>query len=142
MYFFGVHRLALDDKSRMRIPNKFRAKLSDNYFLCGGTDGCLFVLGEEEFNSLFTQKLSELKLNEDEKQSALRSLASTMQVPEEDAQGRFILQNNLKAYAGISKKVVFVGVLNRIEIWSEEVYEAKFGQAKADINSVVKLLQV
>lgn len=142
MQFFGVHKIALDEKSRMRIPNKFRAKLNDNYIICGGTGGCLFVLGEEEFNSLFTNKLSELKLNEEDKQEALRALSSTMQVPEEDAQGRFILQNNLKSYASINKKMVFVGVLNRIEIWAEEVYEAKWGQSKPDINAVVKLLQV
>ncbi|HKL74205.1 MAG TPA: division/cell wall cluster transcriptional repressor MraZ [Clostridia bacterium] len=142
MQFFGVHRLALDDKNRMRIPNKFRAKLNDNYIICGGTGGCLFVLGEEEFNSLFTDKLSELKLNDEEKQEALRGLASTMQVPEEDAQGRFVLQGNLKSYAGINKKIVFVGVLNRIEIWPEELYEEKWGKNKLDINSVVKLLQV
>ncbi|NLL56151.1 MAG: division/cell wall cluster transcriptional repressor MraZ [Clostridiales bacterium] len=142
MQFFGVHRIALDDKNRMRIPNKFRAKLSDNFIICGGTDGCLFVLGEQEFNALFTDKLNDLKLNEEEKQDALRALASTMQVPEEDAQGRFILQNNLKSYANINKKMVFVGVLNRIEIWSEEAYEARWGQNKLDINSVVKLLQV
>jgi MraZ protein len=142
MQFFGVHKIALDEKNRMRVPNKFRAKLADNYIICGGTDGCLFVLGEDEFNSLFTSKLNELKLNDEEKQDALRALSSTMQVPEEDAQGRFVLQNNLKAYASINKKMVFVGVLNRIEIWAEDIYEAKWGQNKMDINAVVKLLQV
>lgn len=142
MQFFGVHRLALDDKNRMRIPNKFRAKLEDNYIICGGIDGCLFVLGEDNFNSLFTQRLTELKLSDAEKQEALRGLASTMQVPEEDAQGRFVLQSNLKNFAGINKKMVFVGVLNRIEIWSEEIYEARWGANKPDINTVVSLLQV
>lgn len=142
MHFFGVHKLALDEKNRMRIPNKFRAKLSDNYIICGGTDGCLFVLGEEEFNALFTDKLDSLMLSDTEKQDALRKLASTMQVPEEDAQGRFVLQGNLKSFASINKKLVFVGVLSRIEIWSEEVYEAKFGIAKPDIDTVIKLLGV
>lgn len=142
MQFFGVHKLVLDEKNRMRIPNKFRAKLNDNYIICGGTGGCLFVLGEEEFNALFTDKLNELKLSEEEKQDALRALSSTMQVPEEDAQGRFVLQSNLKSFASINKKLVFVGVLNRIEIWSEEAYEAKWGQIKPDINAVVKLLKV
>lgn len=141
MLFHGVHRLALDEKNRLRIPNKFRAKLSDNYIICGGTGGCLFVLGEEEFNALFTDRLTELKLSDEEKQNALRGLAGTMQVPEEDAQGRFILQPNLKSFAKIAKKAVFVGVLNRIEIWAEEIYDEHWGN-RPDIDSVVKLLNV
>jgi MraZ protein len=37
-----------------------------------------------------------------------------------DKQGRITLPQNLIKWAGITKDVVVVGVLNRFEIWDEE----------------------
>ena len=40
-----------------------------------------------------------------------------------DKQGRIILPDYLRAYGSLGKKVVVAGLYNRIEIWSEEVWQ-------------------
>jgi MraZ protein len=39
---------------------------------------------------------------------------------EVDKQGRILIPNNLREYAGIDKDVVSVGVFSRVEIWSKD----------------------
>jgi MraZ protein len=41
---------------------------------------------------------------------------------ERDTQYRVVIPQNLRAYAGINKEIVSVGVARRIEIWSRENY--------------------
>ena len=55
-----------------------------------------------------------------------------MSVPEEDNQGRFILDANLRKVAKINKNVVFVGMFDRIELWAAEVYEERFKELDDD----------
>ena len=49
-----------------------------------------------------------------------------MSIPEEDNQGRFVLDANLRRIAKIQKDVVFVGMFDRIELWSAETYNERF----------------
>ncbi|MBO5304632.1 MAG: hypothetical protein J6A99_03030 [Clostridia bacterium] len=141
--YFGEYKVALDDKGRMRIPNKMKAQIgTEAVVICAGTDRSLFVMTESEFHE-WVGKFSERVLMRDlEKQNAIRMISSTVFMPEEDAQGRFVLPQKLKEYAGINKKVVFLGLNQRVEIWAEESYEQKFGVDNWDINSAVNALWV
>lgn len=138
--FFGTHNLSLDDKNRMRLPAKFRAKIGDDFVLCLGTDGCLFVMSEKEFEA-FISKIDSVPLSAHEKQNAIRAITSRVFIPEEDAQGRFVLPSELKKAAVINKKIVFMGVRNRIEIWSAEAYDERFGNETKSIDAAVDALK-
>ena len=43
---------------------------------------------------------------------------------EVDRQGRSLIPAKLREAAGLTKDIIFVGVLSKIEIWSKDVYEA------------------
>ena len=44
---------------------------------------------------------------------------------EPDANGRVLLPQKLRTYAGLDKKLVLVGQTNKVEIWSEPRWEAR-----------------
>ena len=44
---------------------------------------------------------------------------------EPDEQGRVIIPEILSLYALLDKEVVFVGLLDRVEIWSKQVWDQK-----------------
>ena len=57
---------------------------------------------------------------------------------EEDGQGRILIPVELREFAKIDKKIVFIGVGNRVEIWAEEVWNdystgANFDDAVAEL---------
>ncbi len=141
--YFGEYRVALDDKGRMRIPNKIKSQLGgDGVTICAGTDGALFLMTEKQFSERIAELAEETLFGDFAKQNALRMFSSTVFTPEEDAQGRFVLPAKLRDYAKINKKMVFLGAMNRVEIWAEEKYDEVYGIDKLDINGAVRALGI
>ena len=128
----GEFRHQLDDKNRIRIPAKLRNQLGNDYIVMKGTNGCLFIFSQEEIENTLNSKLRELPLGDLKAQKSLRALFSSGYNIEEDSQGRFVLPNYLKEYAGIKKNVVSVGVGNRVELWDEEVWDNYNGDVNID----------
>lgn len=124
MFFFGTQTLQLDEKNRIRIPAKFRSKLGAEFFIVYGAGGCLSVLPGESFDK-FIEPFSKIPDSDLEARESVRRILATVEQPEEDSQARFVIPQHSRAYAGIDKRVVFVGVGGRIEIWSEEKFAAK-----------------
>jgi MraZ protein len=145
MLYFGEYRLVLDDKGRMRIPNKLKNQLGGEEIpvtICAGTENTLFLMTDKEFREWIGDIADATPYNDFDKQNALRMFSSTVFYPEQDPQGRFVLPQKLKEYARINKRVVFLGTMNRIEIWSEEAYDERFGLNKLNINSAVTALNI
>lgn len=143
MFYYGEYHVVLDDKGRMRIPNKIKAQLGSGAvtIFAGGSD-CLFLMTEEEFKTKVSDLAEETPFGDFARQNALRMFSSTVFTPEEDAQGRFILPAKPKNIAGIKKNIVFLGAMNRVEIWAEERYEALYGIDNLDINGALKTLGI
>ena len=52
-----------------------------------------------------------------------------------DSAGRVLLPQPLRNYAGLDKKVVLVGQGKKLELWSEDNWNAECDKALADANS-------
>lgn len=132
MAYVGKYNHQLDQKNRLRIPAKLKAELGGNFCILRGTDGCLFIYSENQFENLYRERASKISFNDKNGTNALRKLVATMAVPEEDNQGRFILDANLRKLAKVQKNVVFIGMFDRIELWAEEVYNERFKELDDD----------
>lgn len=121
--FIGTYRHQTDEKSRLRMPTKFKEGLGEGFIVAKGTNGCLFAFTQEEFENLY-KKLENVSIFDVEAQKPLRALLSSAFVTEEDKQGRILLPQELRNYAKITKNVVTIGVGGRVEIWSEENFNA------------------
>ena len=120
--FMGEYNHTVDEKGRLIIPSKFREELGDEFVVTKGLDGCLFVYDESEWERL-EDKLKALPLtNRDARAFARFMLAGAAKV-EPDKQGRILLPQNLRTFAGLEKDVVLIGVAGRIEIWNKDIYE-------------------
>ena len=129
--FLGSYEHTVDSKNRLRLPKKFKQEFLGEVVLTKGNDGCLFVLPKENFDDVF-KKAENMPLFDSNAQKPLRLLFSSASVLEEDNQGRFLLPQSLKTYAGIDKEVVFVGVASRIELWSKKRWQAYSNGANFD----------
>lgn len=125
--FFGEYKHIIDEKSRLRVPAKLKPGLNNEYVVTKGTNSCLFIFSKSYFQEQFLNKLNAVPTFNIESQKPIRMLLSSTYEVEEDGQGRFLLPSNLKEFAHINKDVVFVGVGNRIEIWSEENWNSYKG---------------
>lgn len=121
--FFGEYKHSVDEKARMRVPAKLKVSLSNKYVVTKGTSGCLFIFSKNYFEQEFLSKLNAVPTFNVASQKPIRMLLSSTFEVEEDAQGRFLLPASLREFAGIEKNVVFIGMGNRIEVWSDNNWE-------------------
>ena len=117
--FIGEFKHNLDSKGRIAMPVKFRNKLTGGAIITRGLDRCLFVFGNKDWEVL-AQKLIALPLSQANSRAFSRlMLAGAMDV-EIDKQGRILIPDYLREYAGLKKETIFAGLYNRIEIWESE----------------------
>jgi MraZ protein len=133
--FIGEYQHNLDEKGRIAIPTKFRRELERGAVVTRGLDRCLTVYTAQEWEKLAT-RLANLPMSSANTRAFSRlMLAGAMDVSL-DAQGRVVLPNYLKEYAGLEKKVVLAGLYNRLEVWDAakwEEFKTRTEVASADI---------
>ncbi|MBM7095874.1 MULTISPECIES: division/cell wall cluster transcriptional repressor MraZ [Alteribacter] len=120
--FMGEYRHNIDEKGRMIIPAKFRENLGSSFVVTRGLDQCLFVYPEEEWRHL-EQKLKTLPFTKKDARAFTRFFFSGATECELDKQGRANIASVLRSYAKLEKECVIIGVSNRVEIWSKEIWE-------------------
>ena len=57
-----------------------------------------------------------------------------------DKQGRFVVPEYLRNYAGLTKSVVVVGVHSRLELWDKDAWEAYRQQTEKDAGDIAEEL--
>lgn len=119
--FMGEFDHSIDAKGRIIIPSKFREDLGDEFVVTAGLDGCLFVYPKTEWET-FSMELAKLPGTKEARQLQRYFLAKAAAC-EVDKQGRALIPMKLRECAGLDKDIVFVGVLNKIEIWSKERWD-------------------
>ncbi|WP_313132463.1 division/cell wall cluster transcriptional repressor MraZ [Anaerocolumna sp.] len=119
--FMGEYNHTIDAKGRIIVPSKFREALGEEFVVTQGLDGCLFVYPNDEWMEFIAQ-LKNLPGSKDARQLQRYFMAGAASC-EVDKQGRILIPNKLRESAALEKEIVFVGVLNKIEIWSKERWE-------------------
>ena len=134
--FAGSEQHALDNKGRLIVPARFRERLGERFVLTiGHPDPCLALFPTETWVEI-SRRLEAPPRKEDRERYRrfLRYIFAHTEEVACDTQGRVVIPARLRAYAGISRGVVSVGMLTRIEIWAEDRYnvESVSGSEVAD----------
>jgi len=141
--FRGVSTINLDVKGRIAIPTRYRAELQESCERqmivtiamderCVGEAGCLWLypLPEWEKLELTISKLPALNKMAGRLRRFLIGNATECDM---DAQGRLLLPEKLRTFAGMEKHIVLVGQLNKFEVWSAPAWGEKESELmKAD----------
>jgi MraZ protein len=145
--FRGAHAINLDDKGRLAIPTKFRALLQadcDGQLVCtiDLKDPCLLLYPLSEWQEV-EHKLSQLSNMVDVERRVKRILLGSAMECQLDKNGRILLSSPLRAHAGLNKKLMLVGQINKFELWDEDVWNAQLKQdiaeEKQDLTSSERL---
>lgn len=120
--FAGSEHHALDDKSRLIVPARFRERLGSPFILSVvHPEQCLALYPMVTWVD-FSSRLEAMPKKDERYRRFVRFLFSHTEEVSCDSQGRVLIPSLLRAYAGIEREVTSVGVLTRIEIWARERY--------------------
>jgi MraZ protein len=138
--FIGEYKYIIDSKKRLAIPTKFRMGLGKKAVVTRGLDQSLFLYPQKEWQVL-AKKLSDLPFSQSDARGLSRiMLAGAMEV-DIDKSGRILLPDYLKEYAGLKKEAIVVGLYNRIEIWSKELWAAYQKKTEKEVGNIAERLK-
>lgn len=116
----GTFTHNMDVKGRMNFPVRLREILGDVFIVTKGLDGCLFVYSTEGFAEL-ADKIKQVPLSKG--RELQRFFMAGACEAEADKQGRILIPQSLREYAGLTKDVIVIGASTRAEIWDKEKWD-------------------
>ncbi|MGE5298146.1 MAG: division/cell wall cluster transcriptional repressor MraZ [Acidobacteriaceae bacterium] len=137
--FIGEYGISMDEKGRIAVPVKFRAALGSKAVVTRGLDKSLFIYTKAEWDKLAV-KLAALPLAQANSRAFSRLMLAGAYELEIDKQGRGMIPEPLRTFAGLSKKVVLAGLYNRIEVWDEQSWENYKAMTEKESTSIAEAL--
>ena len=121
--FRGVSNITVDAKGRVAMPTRHRDRLLE---ICEGqlvvtvdVDHCLLIYPQEEWEQI-EGKLVQLSSLNRKARSLQRLLVGHATEVELDGNGRMLLPQPLREFAGIERRAVLIGQGKKFELWDEE----------------------
>lgn len=124
----GTYYHNIDVKGRMNFPTKLRDVLGVSFYVTKSIDSpCLTVYSQEEWDKL-SAKVSAIPTSKSGK--IQRWLFSGACEVTPDKQGRILLPQDLRTFAGLEKDIVVIGANDKAEIWDK----ARWDEMNSDID--------
>jgi MraZ protein len=126
---------SINEKGRLSIPSKFRDILKEwgapHLVVTKSIDHCLLAFAPDDWDRIATLAKS-LSMVKKEEIIFKRHLVGSAEDCPIDAQGRILIPAGLREYAGLTKKCLLVGIIDRFEIWDHDLYNKSMEEALED----------
>ncbi|MEE5988025.1 division/cell wall cluster transcriptional repressor MraZ [Ligilactobacillus equi] len=136
----GEFQHNMDQKGRLIIPAIIRQEVGIQVVLTRGMDGCLYGYPASEWEKL-SQQLAELPLTSKQNRAFVRFFYAAAVESEFDKQGRVIISQALRTYAGLEKECIVVGMFNHLEIWSKSRWDEFNRQTAASFDELAENME-
>lgn len=140
--FIGSFKYSVDTKGRVSIPAKLRKfvdpKSNDAFVMTRGTTKCIDVYPMNFWEELVQSKLNQLNSFEPKEAMFLRMFLQQAAEDKLDSQARLLIPKNLIDYAEITKDVLILGAIKKIEIWNPQNYEDYLKTSELSYEEIAK----
>lgn len=133
----GEFNHSIDEKGRLIIPAKLRDDLGENFVICNGLEGCLFVYSQEEWNKFVTELEALPRMSKDAR-IYKRYFFGSASEGTFDKQGRVLVPPPLRKTANLEKDVVLVGVQDHVEIWDKARWEDECIVSEGELDAIAE----
>ena len=115
---YGKFHHTIDAKGRLFIPARLREELGDVFYVTLSMEKCLSAYSSESWDKF----MEKIKAMPKAKQIKMRPLYSHASKCDLDGQGRILLTQYLRDFAGLNKSVTVVGVGECAEFWDSDAW--------------------
>jgi MraZ protein len=156
--FRGLHEHTIDAKGRVSLPQRFRDLLARDSGQVGGKGGggeddgdetsliittgidkCLVAYPKAEWEA-FEARLAALPQFDPAVVQVKRIYVAGATECPIDRHGRLLVPPMLREYAGLTRDIVFAGMVATIEIWSKETWTEQSRLSRSDRQAVAQKL--
>ena len=143
--FKGQFKYTIDSKGRINIPAKFRKAVSpesnETFVITRGLENCIYVYPLDEWNKI-EKKLRQLSTNQKDNRLFIRMMTSFASESQLDRQGRIAIPQYLIDLVKINKEILIIGTLDKLEIWSPEIYDKYLKENDQSYESLAEKIEM
>ena len=125
----GEYKSRVGEKKRVSLPKKFRDELGENLILTRGYENALIVVNEKLWKKVATEVIDGSFINKEIRDTSRFLIGGAKEINLDD-QGRFVIPESLLEHSNIKKDVVFIGLINWVEIWDKEKWQERLEYLK------------
>jgi len=114
----GHYQTKLSTKGRVALPSTFKKAIGQKLIITAGYEKSIMIVSKNNWQEVVMGTTNH-KLTLEPARATDRFLLGSAFELELDNQGRFIVPKYLRKYATLEEEVVFIGVGNRVELWSQ-----------------------
>ena len=118
----GEFQNNLDAKGRLIVPSKLKEALGEQFVITKGVERCLLVYPMKSWE-VMEETRAGLDFFDPAARKFERYFFGSAETCEVDKQGRVLIPQTLRKFAGIEKEVYTIGTGTKLEIWNKEEYE-------------------
>lgn len=137
----GEYRSKISTKNRVAIPKKFRESLGGDFIITRGYERSLVIVNNSMWEKIAKEVIDGSFINKNIRDTTRFLVGSAVEaVP--DSQGRVVIPSPLIDYADMkqSKELVFIGLINWIEVWSIENWKERLTYLDENSDEISKQL--
>jgi MraZ protein len=123
--FLGRHDYQMDEKGRVSLPSAFRRGVEADRFVLIQWKKPYLTLYPYSIWADVEQRLVAYRKSDEEAEQHVREMLENAAHVAPDKQGRILVPPALKQAAGLESAVVFIGNIDRIEMWNPDDYSAR-----------------
>ncbi len=120
----GEYKSKVGEKKRVSLPKKFRDELGEEIILTRGYEDTLILVNKGMWERIAKEVIDGSFINKNIRDTSRFLIGGATQLSI-DMQGRFIIPDSLFEHAGLSNEIVFIGLINWIEVWDKDKWDKR-----------------
>jgi MraZ protein len=142
--FVSTYTNKVDAKGRVSVPAQYRAVLAvdgfDGIYCCPTLDRQAVDAGGNRFREAIRSNLANFEPFSEDHEFLSTTLIGESEILKLDSEGRVILTETLKDYAGLGERVTFVGHGYKFQIWEPERFAQYREESKNHTRDLRRML--
>jgi len=131
----GEYTGKVGEKKRVSLPSKFREELGDEIILTRGYEDALIVVNKKLWKTIASDVMNGSFIDKNIRDTS-RFLVGGAKEIDLDSQGRFVIPQSLFEHANLDNEVVFIGLINWVELWDKKKWQERVGYLKENSDNI------
>lgn len=135
----GEYRGKLSSKKRTSLPKKFRDELGEDIILTRGYENALILVNQNMWQNIAKDVVNGSFINKNIRDTSRFLVGSASEIST-DKLGRFIIPQALFDHAQLKTDIVFIGLVNWIEIWDKDKWQERLDYLRKNSDEIAQEL--
>ena len=133
--FLGEYQPNITEGNRIALPKKLREQVvGEEVVLSKGFEKCVFLYDkadwEKEWDKQIDNPITDAKTRQLKRYVFSGAVSAVL-----DDQGRVVVPQALRTYAGLEKEVVIIGAGDHMELWDRLTWESHLNKISSELGA-------